>query len=57
MKTQRLEMTQYSNGKFAICPKCGTTMAHNVCGYWTCLFGCGYETKSSKRCGLTANNK
>ncbi len=48
MKTMRLKMAQYSNGKFAICPKCGATMAHNAMGHWTCLFGCGFEVKGKK---------
>ena len=40
-----LKTAKYWNGDFAICPVCGESMAANVCGYWSCLFGCGLQFK------------
>jgi len=45
MKTEKLEKVEFINGTFAVCPRCNKVMAHNVMGYWVCLFGCGLRVK------------
>ena len=42
----KIEKIEASNGEFAICPRCGRTMAKGLHGHgimWTCLFGCDLQ--------------
>lgn len=41
-----LRYEQCANGKFAICPRCGRTMANNF-EFWACLVGCGLKLRKA----------
>ena len=46
----KIKYFQATNGKFAVCPKCGKPMAkkHDLkYKLWTCLYGCGYVLKEA----------
>ena len=46
---KKLKFVKYLNGNFPLCPRCGKTMARNACGYYDCIFGCGYSTYKKKK--------